>query len=162
MAQASWILTVSDESTTGGVRWAYVTAQPDDEDAYAALAVRFKQVGMRAVSRSDWNAVRLPLTPCMVSVEDDHITEVHTSRSRILCSPPVKATANWLAAASRGRVVLVLVRPGTIPVVGADRALPEEFRELSVEQVLAAADRREVHAGLARVLDGPAPHPGRR
>ncbi|MFD5468238.1 hypothetical protein ACFWIQ_36330 [Kitasatospora sp. NPDC127059] len=155
---ATWGLSVVD--LVDGDRWAVVVAQAADDAQFDALATRFKQAGLKRTNSREWNRGLLPVTTCSVTVEAGHLTQAHTGRSRILCFPPPDVTANWEKAAARGRVLLALVRPGTLPGVGDAELQPGE-RDVAADRIDAEAAAGRLLAGLAAVLDRPAAHPGR-
>ncbi|MFD9686779.1 hypothetical protein ACFWXO_13590 [Kitasatospora sp. NPDC059088] len=163
MTQATWGLSVVD--LADGDRWAVVVAQAADDAQYDALATRLKQAGLKRTREREWNRGLLPLTSCSVTVEDGYLTQLHTGRTRILAFPPPDVTPNWEQAAARGRVMFALVKPNTLPSIGAqpqDEVLHSEHRGLAAAQIAAEAADGRLLAGLASVLDQPAPHPGRR
>lgn len=159
MAMMTWGLSVVELGD--GDRWAMAVAQPDGGDQYDALAVRLKQAGLKRVNAREWNGGLWPVTSCSVSVLGGRLAEAHTGRSRLLCSPPPEVTERWEKAAARGRVVLGLVHPGVFPTTGEGLLLPEHL-EHAVELVEAEAAGGRLLAGLATLLDHPAPAPGRR
>ncbi|MFG2919611.1 hypothetical protein ACGF0D_42935 [Kitasatospora sp. NPDC048298] len=159
MTMMTWGLSVVE--LVDGDRWSMAVAQPDGADQYDALAVRFKQAGLKRVGSREWNGGLWPLTGCSVSVLGGRLVEAHTGRSRLLCQPPVEVSAAWEKAGTRGRVVLGLVHPGTFPSTREGFLLPEHL-EHAVELVEAEAAAGRLLAGLATLLDHPAPAPGRR
>jgi hypothetical protein len=159
MAMMTWGLAVVE--LADGDRWSMAVAQPDGGEQYDALAVRLKQAGVKRVNAREWNGGLWPVTSCSVSVLGGRLVEAHTGRSRLLCQPPVEVSPGWEEAAARGRVVLGLVRPGTFPSTGEGYLLPEHM-EHAVELVESEAAAGRLLAGLAKLLDHPAPAPGRR
>ncbi|WP_331722216.1 hypothetical protein [Kitasatospora sp. NBC_00315] len=159
MAMMTWGLSVVE--LADGDRWSMAVAQPDGSDQYDALAVRFKQAGLKRVNAREWNGGLWPVTSCSVSVLGGRLVEAHTGRSRLLCSPPPAVSERWEKAGARGRVVIGLIRPGTFPSTGAGYLLPEHL-EHAVELVEEEAAAGRLLAGLAVLLDHPAPAPGGR
>jgi hypothetical protein len=159
MTMMTWGLSVVE--LADGDRWAMAVAEPTSADQYDALAVRLKQGGLKRVNTREWNGGLWPVTGCSVSVLGGRLAEAHTGRSRMLCQPPVKVSEAWEKAGARGRVVLGLVHPGTFPSTGEGFLAPEHL-EHAVELLEAEAAAGRLLAGLATLLDHPAPVPGRR
>ncbi|MFJ7280681.1 hypothetical protein [Kitasatospora sp. NPDC098663] len=158
MTMMTWGLSVAE--LADGDEWAMAVAEPADSGQYEVLAARLKQGGVKRVSAREWSGGLWPVTRCSVTVMGGCLAEAHTGKSRLLCSPPPAVSARWEKAAGRGRAVLGLVRPGTFPTSGEGFLLPEHL-EHAVELVETEAAEGRLLAGLATVLDRPAPAPGR-
>jgi len=158
MTMTTWGLAVV--ATADGDTWSVATVSAADDAQYDALATRFKQAGMKRVNTREWNRGLWSPTSCSVTVVNGFLTEVHTGRSRILCVPPSDVSPAWQAAAARGRVVLALLRPDTFASVeDAPAEIPPGYVDLAAQRVEAEAAAGRLIAGLATVLDHPAPVP---
>jgi hypothetical protein len=141
-----------------GDRWATLTIQPPDDAQHAELAVRLKSAGLKPMSPREWDGGLWPLSRCSVTVEADHVTQLHTGRSRILCAQPLATSEGWRRAAGRGRVVLALAQPGTLPT---DAPTGTDLLQDNADAVATALRERRLLAGLAEVRTTAEPY-GRR
>ncbi|MFJ8388616.1 hypothetical protein ACIQ9Q_29645 [Streptomyces sp. NPDC094438] len=113
MTTTSWGLGVV--AASDGDRWSTVTIQPPDDAEHAELAVRLKAAGLKRLNLREWNGGLWPLSRCSLTIQSGHLTQLHTGRSRIVCSEPLEVSPAWQEAAARGRALLSLVPPGTMP-----------------------------------------------
>ncbi|GAA2686838.1 hypothetical protein [Streptomyces lunalinharesii] len=155
---ATWGLGVLQSDD--GDRWAQVVIQPDETSEHAELAVRLKSAGCKRLSRREWDGGLWPLSKCSVTVEAGRLTQLHTGRSRILCSEPMPASTRWQAAAERGRVLLALVQPGTLNGVPLDVDVVADAAE-PWPGMLDAVSAGRLLGGLAEVRTNAEPY-GRR
>lgn len=144
-------------ASTAGDTWAAVLMSPEDRVAYAALASRLRAGGLKIVKSPLWGRFALDATSCMVTVEREHFTQMHTGRSRLLATEAQPMTPLWLAAARRGRVILALLPPGTLAGI---KAGAENQADLWGARLDELADHGGLLTGFATVLDVPAPAAG--
>jgi hypothetical protein len=156
MTMTSWSLAVMGLGDDD--QWAAVTVQPGDGGQHAEMVVRLKAAGLKKLTRREWDGALWPVSKCSVTVEGGHFTQIHTGRSRFLCTEPMPVSPLWVAAAGRGRAVLAVVPPGTWPDSEPDGEKGVEARARLID---AAVDSRFLIGGLAEVRDTPEPY-GRR
>lgn len=152
-------------SPAEGELWGLLALQPDDLDQYDQLAPRFRRGGCKNLTPREYYGVMWAQTTCTVTVQTldgvPHVTELHTGASRIIPTADLGVPPLFAEAIGRGRMLLALLAPGTLPTYGTDRPLPAETREHVGEQMeQAIAQPGRVLGGFARVLDQPAPLPG--
>lgn len=145
-------------ASDAGSTYAIVLVCPDDRIMYAGLASRLRMAGLQTVNAVVWGRLLLDATSCLVTVEDECFTEIHTGSSRLTAAEPQRLTPLWLTLATSGRVVLALVPPGTLPQFEADPNSDEV--EVWTEKLDALATARGILAGFATVIDKPAPAAG--
>lgn len=138
-------------------KWATVVACPDTGEIYAALAVRLRAGGLTLVKSPHWRELKFDATTCLVTVEDEQFTQIHTGHSRLVATERQQLTPLWLTAASRGRVVLVLVPPGTLSGVPIGTAARGSMAERWAGRIDDLAEHGGVLAGFATVIEEPAP-----
>jgi len=143
-----------------GEHRAVATVEPHNETQHYEVGRRLKAGGLTAVNKHDWNRFALALSRCSITVENGMFTEVHTGLTRMLADPPQPLSDRWIEVAKARRPALVIVPPGTMPSIGADRPVPLEL----LEHLPAAVDRlceaKKLLAGFVTLLDAPAPKAG--
>lgn len=149
----------------GGDAWGFLGLQPEADDLYAQLAPRLRRAGCKFINTREYVGVLWPNTTCTVTVQPldgvPCLVELHTGASRLMPTERCTLPPMFVEAIKRGRLLLALIRPGTLTSsYGTHATMPAEVREHVGAQLDAAVAERSVMAGLARVLDQPAPRAG--